>query len=57
MGEAVASTQGFTPDIGDSIPSGFGAAEWNAIITYVNGGDVQAALDEAATVQQEAVGE
>lgn len=55
MGEAIANTQGFTPDIGDSIPGGFGAAEWNAIVTYVNGGDLQAALDEAAQVQQDAL--
>jgi alpha-glucoside transport system substrate-binding protein len=54
--EAFYATEGLTPDIGDTIPGGFGAAEWNAIVTYVNGGDLQAALDEAAAVQQEAVG-
>jgi alpha-glucoside transport system substrate-binding protein len=57
MGEAIATTQGFTPDIGDTIPGGFGSAEWNAIVTYVSGGDLDAALDEAAQVQQEAVGQ
>jgi alpha-glucoside transport system substrate-binding protein len=44
----------FTPDIGDSIPGGFNNAEWTAIINYLNGGDLQAALDQAAAVQQEA---
>jgi alpha-glucoside transport system substrate-binding protein len=55
MGEAIATTQGFTPDIGDTIPGGFGSAEWNAIVTYVNGGDLAGALDEAAQVQEEAL--
>lgn len=55
LGEALANTQGFTPDIGDTIPGGFGSAEWNAIVTYINGGDLQAALDEAAQVQREAL--
>jgi alpha-glucoside transport system substrate-binding protein len=54
LGDAIANTQGFTPDIGDTIPAGFGAAEWNAIITFVNGGDLDAALAPAAQAQQEA---
>jgi len=33
---ALASTTGFTPDIGDTIPGGFGKAEWKAIVDYVN---------------------
>jgi len=49
------SAQGFTPDIGDTIPGGFGTAEWTAIINYLNGEDLQAALDQAAQVQQEAL--
>lgn len=56
LGEALASTTGFTPDIGDTIPGGFGSAEWTAIVDYVNGGDLQAALDAAAAVQATALG-
>ncbi len=53
-GEALATTTGFTPDIGDTIPGGFGSAEWTAIVGYVNGGDLDAALANAAQVQAEA---
>src|SRR5574341_1440503 len=53
-GEALANTQGFTPDIGDSIPGGFGKAEWTAIVNYVNGKDLDAELAAAAQVQAEA---
>jgi alpha-glucoside transport system substrate-binding protein len=45
----------FVPDIGDSIPGGFGSAEWKAIVDYVNGGDLDAALSQAANVQKEAL--
>jgi alpha-glucoside transport system substrate-binding protein len=54
-GEALANTQGFTPDIGDSIPGGFGSAEWTAIVTYINGGDLAPALDAVAKVQAAAL--
>jgi len=53
-GAALANTQGFTPDIGDTITGGFGSAEWKAIVDYVNGGDLAAALAAAAKVQAEA---
>jgi len=53
-GEALANTKGFTPDIGDTIPGGFGKAEWTAIVDYVNGKDLDAALAAAAKVQKEA---
>ena len=55
LGDAFANTKGFTPDIGDTIPGGFGKAEWTAIVNYVNGGDLDAALAEAAKVQAEAL--
>jgi alpha-glucoside transport system substrate-binding protein len=55
MGDILANAEGFTPDIGDSIPGGFGSAEWTAIIDYLNGEDLDAALEEAAAVQQEAL--
>lgn len=52
--EAFYATQGFTPDIGDSIPGGFGSAEWTAIVDFLNDGDLATALAQAATVQAEA---
>ena len=53
-GQILAAAQGFTPDIGDTIPGGFGKAEWKAIVDYVNGADLDAALAAAAAVQAEA---
>jgi alpha-glucoside transport system substrate-binding protein len=53
--EAFYHSQGFTPDIGDTIPGGFGPAEWKAIVDYLNGGDLDTALSEAAAVQAEAL--
>jgi alpha-glucoside transport system substrate-binding protein len=53
-GEALANTTGFTPDIGDTIPGGFGKAEWTAIVNYVNGGNLDTELAAAAAVQAEA---
>ncbi|MBI4769066.1 MAG: hypothetical protein HY784_01285, partial [Chloroflexi bacterium] len=55
-GDILANAQGFTPDIGDTIPGGFGKAEWTAIVNSVNGKDLQAELDAAAGVQAEAFG-
>ena len=53
--DILASATGFTPDIGDSIPGGFGSAEWKAIVDYVNdAATLDAALSEAAAVQAEA---
>ena len=54
LGEALANTQGFTSDIGDTIPGGFGSAEWTAIVDYLNDGDLGTALAAAAAVQAEA---
>lgn len=50
--EALYAASGFTPDLGDAI-TGFGEAEWAAIIAVVQGGDIQTALDAAAAVQAE----
>lgn len=55
--EAFYAADGFTPDIGDTIPGGFGSAEWTAIVDYLNGGDLDAALATAAAVQAEALGQ
>ena len=54
-GDALAKATGFTPDIGDTIPGGFGKAEWKAIVDYVNGGDLDKALADVAKVQEEAL--
>lgn len=54
-GDALANTQGFTPDIGDTIPGGFGSAEWKAIVDFLNGADLATALAQAAAVQAEAL--
>ena len=54
--EALAGAQGFTPDIGDTIPAPFGEAEWKAIVDYVNGADLDAALAAAAKAQADALG-
>jgi len=53
--QLLANAAGFTPDIGDSIPGGFGSAEWTAIIDYLNGADLDTVLDAAAAVQAEAL--
>ena len=53
--EAFYSAEGFTPDVGDTIPGGFGSAEWKAIVDYVNGGDLDKALADVAAVQAEAL--
>jgi alpha-glucoside transport system substrate-binding protein len=54
-GEALANTKGFTPDIGDTIPGGFGSAEFKGISDYVNGGDLDTILNDLAAVQAEAL--
>jgi len=55
LGDAIAATQGFTTDIGDTIPSGFGSAEFTAISEYVNGGDLDALLADLTAKQAEAL--
>ena len=53
-GAVLASAQGFTPDIGDTIPGGFGKAEWTAIVNFINSKDLDTELATAAKVQAEA---
>ena len=55
LGEAIANTQGFTPDLGDTIPAGFGSAEFAGISEYVNGGDLATILADLAAKQAEGV--
>lgn len=54
-GEILAEAEDFVPDIGDSIPGGFGAAEFSGVTDYINGGDLMAILDNLAQVQAEAL--
>ena len=54
--EILNEAEGFTADIGDSIPGGFGSAEWTAIISYLNGTDIESALAEPAQIQAEQTG-
>ncbi len=51
LGEAIASTKGFTTDIGDTIPGGFGSAEFQGISEFVNGGDLDTVLKDLAAKQ------
>lgn len=53
--ELLSSASGFTPDIGDSIPGGFGSAEFKGISDYVNGSDLTTVLDSIAAAQSDAL--
>ena len=55
LDEALTNTKGFTPDIGDTIPGGFGSAEFKGIVDFVNGGDIDTILSDLAAKQAEAV--
>ena len=54
--DAFYKTAGLTPDIGDSIPGGFGTAEWKAIVDVVNGKDIATELAAVAAAQKQALG-
>jgi alpha-glucoside transport system substrate-binding protein len=57
-GSFLAQAEGFTPDIGDTIPGGFGPAKWNGIIEYVNDSqDLDTILDRLADVQAQVLAE
>jgi alpha-glucoside transport system substrate-binding protein len=51
----LANAKGFVPDIGDTIPGGFGNAEWKAIVDFVNGGNLDTELSNVAAVQKQAL--
>jgi alpha-glucoside transport system substrate-binding protein len=53
--EALASASGFTFDIGDSIPSGFGSAEFKGITDFVNGGNLDQILETLAAKQADSL--
>jgi len=54
-GAILANATGFTPDIGDSIPGGFGSAEFTGITDFVNGADLDTVLNTIAQVQADAL--
>ena len=54
-GKALAEAAGLVNSIGDAIPNGFANAEWAAIVNYVNGGDLDTQLNNAAQAQTEAL--
>ena len=53
--DMLANTQGFTPDLGDTIPAPFGDAEWKAIVNVVQGGSIPTELKAVATAQSQAL--
>jgi alpha-glucoside transport system substrate-binding protein len=55
LDKALSNTKGFTPDIGDTIPGGFGSAEFNGVTEYVNGGNLDTILNDLAAKQAEAL--
>src|SRR5512138_321793 len=55
LDKALSETKGFTPDIGDTIPGGFGPAEWKAIVDFVNGGNLDDILSSLAAKQADAL--
>jgi alpha-glucoside transport system substrate-binding protein len=57
MAEALATTSGFTPDLGDTMGDPFQSAEWTAIIDVVQGGDIDTALAQAAAAQAQTLGQ
>ena len=56
LADAFYKTSGLTPDIGDSIPGGFGTAEWKAIVDVINGADIKTELATVAAAQKAALG-
>ena len=55
LGNMLATTSGFTFDMGDAIGAPFNTAEWTAIVNIVQGQDIQTNLDTAATAQATAL--
>jgi alpha-glucoside transport system substrate-binding protein len=55
LDKALSTTKGFTPDIGDTIPGGFGSAEFKAVTDFVNGGDLDKDLNDLAATQAAAL--
>jgi alpha-glucoside transport system substrate-binding protein len=55
LDQALSTTKGFTSDIGDTIPGGFGSAEFKGVTDFVNGGNIDDILTQLAAKQAEAL--
>jgi alpha-glucoside transport system substrate-binding protein len=55
LDQALSTTKGFTPDIGDTIPGGFGSAEFKGITDFVNGGNLDDILNSLAAKQADSL--
>ncbi len=56
MAKVLANSQGFAPDIGDTIGGTFQQAEWTAIVNTVQGQDIQTQLNTAEAAQMSSLG-
>jgi alpha-glucoside transport system substrate-binding protein len=57
-GEILAAAEGFTPSIGDTIPGGFGTAQWTGLIQYITDAeDLDTVLDRLEEAQSQALAE
>ncbi len=56
MAKILENTNGFTPDIGDTIGGTFQTAEWTAIVNAVQGQDIQTQLNNVAAAQKATLG-
>jgi alpha-glucoside transport system substrate-binding protein len=52
----LSTTNGFTPDIGDTIAGIFSVVEWKAIVNTVQGADIQTELNTVEAVQMSSLG-
>lgn len=55
LDQALSTTKGFTPDIGDTIPGGFGSAEFKGVTDFVNGGNLDQILSTLAAKQADSL--
>jgi alpha-glucoside transport system substrate-binding protein len=54
--ELLYASKAVVPSTGDAIPGGFGPDEWQGIVDYINGGDLNSILDKLASAQKSALG-
>jgi alpha-glucoside transport system substrate-binding protein len=55
--QLLANTQDFVPDIGDSIPGGFGSAEFKGVTDFVGGANLDTVLSTLAAAQATGLGQ
>ena len=55
LDEALATTKGFTLDMGDTIPAALAAAEFKGVTDYVNGGDLDSIFRASGHCQADAL--